>query len=233
MVKWVAFLGSLHWREGRADLWVGGVSFVEMLILHELRAGERMVLEKAVLPYRRPRRPVPVSAVPFGPSIDIWRSCQYIGALMRSLCALPGGIGMFVACEIGANHCRLRHIGWEKCGHGLTSWPWETASEAFLNELLLLFRYPRRSAPALLGGALPLRYCAARPASKITTWRLPTESSVANLVTDGGEEVGCVQVVLGFTGLAGLAGVEKESDKAETPLDISWVVNLGHVCGCF
>ena len=34
---------------------------------------------------------------------------------------LPGGLGRFVPCGIGANHCRLRHIGWEKSGHGLTS----------------------------------------------------------------------------------------------------------------
>ena len=42
---------------------------------------------------------------------------------------LPGGLGRFVPCSIGANHCRLRHIGWEKCGHGLTSRPRESASE--------------------------------------------------------------------------------------------------------
>ena len=51
----------------------------------------------------------------------------------------------------------------EKCGHGLTSRPWESASEVFfLDELLLLFRYPPRSAAALLEGTLPLRYCAGR-----------------------------------------------------------------------
>ena len=44
LVKWVAFLSSLHWPAARADLGVGGVSFVEMLILYELWAGERMVL---------------------------------------------------------------------------------------------------------------------------------------------------------------------------------------------
>ena len=37
-------------------------------------------------------------------------------------------------------------------------------------------RYPR-SAPALLGGALPVRF-----ASKVPTWRLPTDGEVANLV---------------------------------------------------
>ena len=94
---------------------------MELLILHELWAGERLSLEKAHPRYLRPGRPIPVSAVPFGPGIDIWRSCRFIGTLVRSLCLLPGGLGRFVPCSIGANHCRLRHIGWERCGHVLTS----------------------------------------------------------------------------------------------------------------
>ena len=47
LVKWVAFLSSLHRPAAGADLGVGGVSFVKMLILCELWAGERLVLEKA------------------------------------------------------------------------------------------------------------------------------------------------------------------------------------------
>ena len=119
-VKWVAFLGTLHWPAGGADLGVGGISHVELLILYELWAGERLSLEKAQPRYLRLGRPISVSAVLFGPGIDIWRSCRFIGALMRSLCLLPGGLARFVPCLIGVNHCRLRHIGWEKCGHGLT-----------------------------------------------------------------------------------------------------------------
>ena len=65
---------------------------------------------------------------------------------MRSLCTLLGGIGRFVPCRVGVNHCRLRHIGWEKCGHGLASRPRETADVTFLEELLVLFRYPPGSA---------------------------------------------------------------------------------------
>ena len=121
-----------------------------------------MVLEKARPRYLRPGRPISVSAVPLGPGIDIWRSCRFLGALMRSLCLLHGGLRWFVPCSIGANHCRLRHIGWENGGHGLTSRPRESASELFLNELLSLFRYPPKSGRALLSGTLPLRYCAAR-----------------------------------------------------------------------
>ena len=91
---------------------------------------------------------------------------------MRSLCTLPGGIGRFVLCGIGANHCRLRHIGWEKCGCGLTSRPKETAGLTFSDELPVIFRYPR-SALALLEGTLPLRYCAVRFASRIPSWSAP------------------------------------------------------------
>ena len=157
LVKWVSFLSSLHWPVGELDLGVGSVSYVELLIIYELSAGERLFLEKACPSYLRLGRPISVSAIPFGPGIDIWRSCRFIGALMRSLCLLPGALRRFVPCSIGANHCRLRHIGWERCGHGLTSRPRESASVPFIDELLCLFRYPSQSGRALLNGTLPLR----------------------------------------------------------------------------
>ena len=139
LVKWVSFLGSLHWLAHDGDLGVGGISYVELLILFELWAGGRLVLEKAHPRYLRPGRPISVSAVPFGPGIDIWRSCRFIGAMMRSLCLLLGGLRRFVPCSIGAKHCRLGHLGWERCSHGLTSRPRESASAPFLDQLLLLF----------------------------------------------------------------------------------------------
>ena len=63
LVKWVTFLGTLHWPAAGADLGVSGVSHVEMLILYALWAGERLVLEKALPRYRRLGRPISVSAV--------------------------------------------------------------------------------------------------------------------------------------------------------------------------
>ena len=193
-VKWVTFPSTVHWQAAGADLAVGGVSHGEMLILYELWAGERLVPEKALTRYRRPGRPISVAAVSFGPGIDIRRACRFTGALIRSLCILPGGIGRFVPCRIGANHCRLRRIGWEKCGHELTYRQKETAGVTLFDELQDLFRYPPRSALALLEGTLPLRYCAVTFASRIPTWRLPPAGGVARLVTDDGEELGMVRV---------------------------------------
>ena len=160
----------------------GGVSHVELLILCELWAGERLQFEKAVPRCRRVDRPISVSAVPFGPGIDIWRSCKLLGAMLRALCALLGGLGRFLPCAIGANHSRLRHIGWVKSGHGLTSRPRETSDIRFLDELLFLFGYLPRSGGALLRGTLPLRYCTSRFAHKVPTWGLPFPGGVALLV---------------------------------------------------
>ena len=71
LVKWVAFLGTLHWPAGGVDLGVGGISYVQQLILYELWAGERLTLEKAHLRYLRPGRPISVSAVLFGPGTAV------------------------------------------------------------------------------------------------------------------------------------------------------------------
>ena len=101
---------------------------------------------------------------------------------MRSLCLLPGGLGRFVPCSVGANHCRLRHVVWEKSGHGLTSRPRESASEVFLDELLLLFQYPPKSSRALLAGTLPFRYCSTRLASRLLAWRLRVPGHVAEVL---------------------------------------------------
>ena len=136
-------------------------------------------------------------------------------ALFRALDALPGNIRRFVSCDVGANHCRSRHIEWEKFGHGLTSSPRETASVAFLNELLVLFQYIPRSASAQLDGTLPLRYCAARFATKVPTWRWSPGGAVADLVTEGDEEVGIVHAVPGGIGAGWAQGSGEGERKGE------------------
>ena len=88
-------MGSLHWPSAGSDLGPGGVSYVELLILYELWAGERLQFEKAVPRCRRVDRPISVSAVPFGPGIDIRRSCKLLGTKLRALCALHGALAGF------------------------------------------------------------------------------------------------------------------------------------------
>ena len=68
---------------------------------------------------------------------------------------------------------RLRHLGWERCCHGLTSRPRESASAPFLDQLLSLFHYPAGSSAALLDGTLLLRYCSFKFAAKVPFWVLP------------------------------------------------------------
>ena len=116
--------------------------------------------------------------------------CRLFLLVQASIFGALVGLGRFVPCSFGANHCRLRHVGWERCSHGHTSRPRESTSAAFLNELLGVFRYLPGSGRALLAGTLPLRYCAARFNCRTPTWRLPVSGHVVDLVT---ASVGAVQ----------------------------------------
>ena len=127
--------------------------------------------------------PISVSAVPVGPGIDIGRFCRFLESLIRFLALLPGGLSRFLPCRIGADHCRLRHVGLEKCGHGLTSRPRETSDPVFLDSLLEVFGYPVRSGSVLLAGGLRLRYYAGNFALRKPSWSLPdVEGSGLGLV---------------------------------------------------
>ena len=109
MVQVSAFCGNLHWAIGAGDFGCGGVSYLELLNMHERWAGERLVFGKRSTYYLACWTPnFSVGCVPVGPGIDIWRT--------RFLNGLPGGMARFVPCGSGANHCRLQHVGWEKCG---------------------------------------------------------------------------------------------------------------------
>ena len=182
LVKLAAFLSSLHWPSEVADLGPGGASYVELLILYERWAGERLRIEDSIPKYRRPGRPISVSAAPLCPDVDIWKLCRFFGRMLRALVGLPGGLGRFLPGRIGANHGRLRHVGWEKCCHGLTCRPRETSDEGFLSDLLGLLGYPAGSGRALLGGSLKLRYNTFPFARRKPTWRLPLGGKVSGII---------------------------------------------------
>ena len=200
LVKWVSFLGSLHWPAHGGDLGVGGISYVELLILYELWAGERLVLEKAHLRYLRPGRLISVSAVPFGPGIDIGRSCRFIGAAMRSLCLVV----LVVSC-----HALLVLI---TAGFGIL-----VGRGVVMGSLLVLVRvllalfwtsyycFFITLPGALLAGSLPLQYCFSRFAFRTPFWVLPVPRHVAGLVTVEGQAalVGRAEVAGRVSGLGG------------------------------
>ena len=99
----------------------------------------------------------------------------------------------FLPCRIGANHYRLRHLGWEKCGHGLTSRPRETSDPAFLDSLLEVFGYPVRSGSLLLAGELSLRYYSGIFALRKPSWSLPDYGGVQTLLSAEGSGLGLVE----------------------------------------
>ena len=129
------------------------------ILVYERWAGERLTLEMAVPECRRGERPISVSAIRDGPRVDVWRHRRFLGTLLRSLQHLPGGLGRFLPCRIGAHHCRLRSTGSAHCGHGLTSRPLEASRVGFLDDLLVLFGYRAKSGERFLAGPLRMRFC--------------------------------------------------------------------------
>ena len=89
----------------------GGILYIELLILYERWAGERLRVEDSLPKFRRPGRPISVSAAPLCSDTDIWKLCRFWGNMLRALAKLPGGLGLFIPGRIGANHGRLRHFG--------------------------------------------------------------------------------------------------------------------------
>ena len=77
------------------SLVLGVFHLLRLLILYEQWAGERLCLESAIPRHRRVGRPISVSAVPFGPGIDIWRSCRFFGvpSFVHYVCCLVALVG--------------------------------------------------------------------------------------------------------------------------------------------
>ena len=78
---------------------------------------------------------------------------------LTPLAKLPGGIGRFLPCGVGSHTSRLRHLGWNRCSHGLTSRPVESCHHRCLNTVCGVLGYPKDLASELLDGTLKLRYC--------------------------------------------------------------------------
>ena len=77
LVKFSASLETLRWASSVDDLGLGGAALLEMLILCEIWAGEGLTLTLLFPNSEERRRPISVSAVPFGPGIEMWRSRDF------------------------------------------------------------------------------------------------------------------------------------------------------------
>ena len=173
LVKLAAFLSSLSWPGEVADLRNFGVSYVELLVLYERCAGERLQVEESTPKYRRPGRPISVSAVPLCPDVDIWKLCQHFGNMMR---ALQGPawrfrevhpwsswgqimVGCVMLVGIGAVMVSLVDLG-------------TLLLNGFLSDLLGSLGYPKGSGSALLDGTLKLKYHTFLFERRKPNWRL-------------------------------------------------------------
>ena len=186
LVKLAAFLSSLSWPCEVTDLGPGGVSYLELLILHERWAGERLRIEDAIPKFRGPGRQISVSAAPLCPDIDIWKLCRYFGRMMRALCHFPGGLGRFIPGRIGTTIVGCVTLVGKNVAMDLL----ETSDEGFFSDLLSLIWYPSGSGAALLSGTLKLKYHTVPFACKKPTWKLPSGGGVTHILTTGGEDIG-------------------------------------------
>ena len=109
---------------------------------------------------------------------------------MRASRGLPGGLGRFLPGRIGANDCRLRHIGSEKSCHGLTCRPRESSGEGFLSDLpdylsvLVVLVLPHLMGPSSLSITHILLHVGNM------TGGFPKPGHVADILITGGEDVG-------------------------------------------
>ena len=64
-------------------------------------------------------------------------------------------------------------MGWEQCGHGLSSRPRESCDLHILTPLLDFFGYPDGAATELHSGTLKLRYSSTPFSKKLPSWPVP------------------------------------------------------------
>ena len=88
LFRFTSFLNILHWPSGADDFGHFGVSFLELLILFEQWAGNRLLSEKATRPHVRANRPSLLPSVPVSEGIEM-RHGQFISSWVRALAKLP------------------------------------------------------------------------------------------------------------------------------------------------
>ena len=159
LIRFTSFLSALHWPSCSDDFRYFGVSFVELLILLELRAGHRLLSEKVNWPHVRENRPTLIPSAPVSEGIEIRHDCQFISSLVGALTQLPGGLGRFNAMLYYLSHVQVKASWVESVFSWLTSGPLESCHHQCLEAVCDVLGYPRGSALELLDGTLKLRHC--------------------------------------------------------------------------
>ena len=159
LFKFTSFLSTLRWPEGLNEMGKLGVSYLELVILFEKWLGHRLLPEKTVPVKQRPGRPISICTPPASEGVQIRLGCQFLGSLFRSLGNLPGSLSRFIPGSLGPHLCRLSHLCWLQCSHGLTCRPFESCMPGCLKPLLDLLGYPANAMSALFSGFLRIRYC--------------------------------------------------------------------------
>ena len=175
LVKWVAFLATLHWPQGGVDLGVGGVSLWRCSFLYELWAGERLGLEKAVPKYRREGRSISVSAVPCSPGTG-----DLAGILVRYFVLLLVCMAVFVGSSLVKWVLVLITVGFGTLG----------GKGVVMASLPGLVSRPC----CVVGWGVTLRYCSGKFACRVPTWSLPARGHVQG--ADVGGSGGVITLVV-------------------------------------
>ena len=126
--------------------------------MFEIYAGHRLYAEKAVRLHLRLHKTPGFSG--FG------KRSGTGGALGH----FPGGLVWFIPCQPSAHYTRLMHVGFEQCGHVLSSRPRESCDLHILTPLLDFFGYPVGAATELFSGTLELRYSSSPFSKKFPSW---------------------------------------------------------------
>ena len=122
-MKLCAFLSSLHWPADVEDLGISGISYAELHIYYERWAGKKAFLRIACSSDQQERTPNFGVGCSGWTEHRYWCSCRFQDLRCGLWVSCLQVLDRFIPCRIDDYHCRLRALGWEQNGHGLTSGP--------------------------------------------------------------------------------------------------------------
>ena len=132
------FLATLHWPKGVADLGKFGISYLELLVMFEQKAGHRVTCERVFRPHLRACRPLiffeqfPCQHWQRNSPKGVSSSTGCSGLWDTSPVVSPG---LFPAGSFPQ--------GWGQCGHDLASRPRERCDMSVIHAVVFFFSAAR------------------------------------------------------------------------------------------